>query len=137
MKNYWKVLFFLGLQLLAVSSFAQQIDVNSLRYTTTSKQNRLLFDLTAATEHKVFVMENPSRLVIDIKNAQLNRSLKQPSAEHPLFSRVRAGTKNETNLRIVVDLKTSVDSKKFSFVTLGTQITICHNSKVLSFQSAS
>ena len=114
MKNYWKVLFFLGLQLLAVSSFAQQIDVNSLRYTTTSKQNRLLFDLTAATEHKVFVMENPSRLVIDIKNAQLNRSLKQPSAEHPLFSRVRAGTKNETNLRIVVDLKTSVDSKKFS-----------------------
>ena len=114
MKNYWKVLFFLGLQLLAVSSFAQQIDVNSLRYTTTSKQNRLLFDLTAATEHKVFVMENPSRLVIDIKNAQLNRSLKQPSAEHPLFSRVRAGTKNETNLRIVVDLKTPVDSKKFS-----------------------
>ena len=114
MKSYWKVLFFLGLQLLTVSSFAQPIDVNSLRYTTTSKQNRLLFDITAATEHKVFVMENPSRLVIDIKNAQLNRSLKQPPAEHPLFSRVRAGTKNETNLRIVVDLKTSVDSKKFS-----------------------
>ena len=114
MRNYWKVLFFFGLQLMAVSSYAQQINVNSLRYTTTSKQNRMLFDLTASTQHRVFVMDNPSRLVIDIKNAQLDRSLKQPSAEHPLFARVRAGTKNDTDLRIVVDLKTPISSKKFS-----------------------
>ena len=114
MKNYWKVLFFFGLQLLSVSSYAQQIDVNSLRYTTAPKQNRMIFDVTASPQHRVFVMDNPSRLVIDIKNAQLERSLKQPLAAHPLFARVRAGTKNETDLRIVVDLKTPISSKKFS-----------------------
>ena len=114
MRNYWKVLFFFGLQLLSVSSYAQQINVNSLRYTTTSKQNRMMFDVTASPQHRVFVMDNPSRLVIDIKNAQLERSLNQPSAEHPLFARVRAGTKNDTDLRIVVDLKTPISSKKFS-----------------------
>jgi N-acetylmuramoyl-L-alanine amidase len=114
MRNYWKILFFLGLQLLTVASYAQQINVNSLRYTTTSKQNRMMFDVTASPQHRVFVMDNPSRLVIDIKNAQLKRSLNQPSAEHPLFSRVRAGTKNETDLRIVVDLKTPISSKNFS-----------------------
>ena len=114
MKNYWNVLFFLGLQLLAVSGYAQVIDVNSLRYTTTSKQNCLLFEVTASPQHRVFIMDNPSRLVIDIKNAQLKRALNQPLAAHPLFARVRAGTKNETDLRIVVDLKTSVSSKKFS-----------------------
>jgi N-acetylmuramoyl-L-alanine amidase len=114
MRNYWKVLFFLGLQLLAVLSYAQQINVNSLRYTTTPKQNRMLFNLTASPDHRVFVMDNPSRLVIDIKNAQLERSLNQPSATHPLFARVRAGTKNETDLRIVVDLKAPINSKKFS-----------------------
>jgi len=114
MRNYWKVLFFFGLQLLTVSSYAQQIHVNSLRYTTTSKQNRMMFDLTASPQHRVFVMDNPSRLVIDIKNAQLERSLNQPSASHPLFAKVRAGTKNETDLRIVVDLKTPINSKKFS-----------------------
>ena len=114
MRNYWKILFFVGLQLLSVSSYAQQINVNSLRYTTSSKQNRMMFDVTASPIHRVFVMDNPSRLVIDIKNARLERSLNQPSATHPLFSRVRAGTKNDTNLRIVVDLKTPISSKKFS-----------------------
>jgi N-acetylmuramoyl-L-alanine amidase len=114
MKNYWNVLFFLGLQLLAGSGYAQVIDVSSLRYSTTSKQNRMMFDVTASPQHRVFVMDNPSRLVIDIKNAQLKRALNQPSTTHPLFARVRVGTKNETDLRIVVDLKTPISSKKFS-----------------------
>jgi N-acetylmuramoyl-L-alanine amidase len=114
MKNYWKVLFFLGLQLFAVSSYAQHITVNSLRYTTTPNQNRMMFDVTTSTQHRVFIMDNPSRLVIDIKNAQLEHSLNQPSAAHPLFTRVRAGIKNGTDLRIVVDLKTPISSKKFS-----------------------
>jgi N-acetylmuramoyl-L-alanine amidase len=114
MKNYWKIVFFFGLQIMSVSSYAQQINVNALHYTTTQKQNRMLFDVTASPEHRVFFMDNPSRLVIDIKNAQLKRSLNQPSATHPLFTRVRAGTKNNTDLRIVVDLKTPISSKKFS-----------------------
>jgi N-acetylmuramoyl-L-alanine amidase len=114
MKNYWKVLLVLGLQLLPISSHAQQINVNSLHYTTTEKQNRMLFDVSASPKHRVFVMENPSRLVIDIKNAQLERSLGQPSTDHPLFTRVRSGIKDGTDLRIVVDLKAPISSKKFS-----------------------
>jgi N-acetylmuramoyl-L-alanine amidase len=74
----------------------------------------MMFDVTASTQHRVFVMDNPSRLVIDITNAQLKHALNQPSIAHPLFSRVRAGMKNSTDLRIVVDLKTPISSKKFS-----------------------
>ena len=114
MRKYWNVLFFLGLQLLSVSSYAQQINVNSLHYSTTSNQNRMMFDVTASTKHRVFVMDNPARLVIDIKDARLERALSQPSAKHPLFFRVRTGIKNGTDLRIVVDLKTPISSKKFS-----------------------
>ena len=114
MRNYWKILFFFGLQLSSVSGFAQQINVNALRYTTTAQQNRILFDVTVAPEHRVFVMDNPSRLVIDIKNARLEHTLTQPSAAHPLFIRVRAGIKNDTDLRIVVDLKAPIDSKNFT-----------------------
>ena len=114
MRNYWKILFFFGLQLSSVSGFAQQVNINALRYTTTAEQNRLLFDVTAAPQHRVFVMDNPSRLVIDIKNAQLEHGLTQPSVTHPLFVRVRAGIKNETDLRIVVDLKAPISSKNFS-----------------------
>jgi N-acetylmuramoyl-L-alanine amidase len=114
MRNYWKILFFFGLQLSPVSGFAQQINVNTLHYTTTAQQNRILFDVTVAPEYRVFVMDNPSRLVIDIKNARLEHALTQPSAAHPLFIRVRAGVKNDTDLRIVVDLKAPIDSKNFT-----------------------
>jgi len=115
MRIYWKILFFLGLQLLTVSSYAQQISVNSLLYTTDSKQNRMMFNVTASPEHRVFVMDNPTRLVIDIKNAQLKRALSQPSSAHPLFARVRSGIKNGTDLRVVVDLKAPISSKNISF----------------------
>jgi N-acetylmuramoyl-L-alanine amidase len=114
MRSCWKVLFFLGLQFLFVPGYAQQSDINSLRYTTTSNQNRMMFDITSSADHKVFVMDNPARLVIDIKDARLERALSQPSAKHPLFARVRTGIKNGTDLRIVVDLKTPITSKKFS-----------------------
>jgi len=117
MRNYSKVLFLLGLQLLTVPCYAQQITVNSLIYTNNSNQNRMLFNVTELPQHRVFFMNNPSRLVIDIKNAQLQRALSQPSSTHPLFSRVRTGTKNNTDLRIVVDLKAPISSKKFSLIS--------------------
>ncbi len=114
MENYWKILFLLGLQLLTAPSYGQQINVNSLLYSTDSKQNRMVFDVTESPQHRVFFMDNPSRLVIDIKNAQLKRSLSQPSSTHPLFARIRSGTKNDRDLRVVVDLKMPVSSKKIS-----------------------
>ena len=114
MRNYEKIFFFIGLQLLSSSTYAQPINVKSLQFDTTSKQNRLIFDVTASPQHRVFVMENPSRLVIDISNAHLDRSLAQPSEGHPLFNRVRAGVRNKTDLRIVVDLKARISAKKFS-----------------------
>ena len=114
MRSYGKILFFTGLQLLSASIYAQQIRVNSLLFNTTSKQNRMIFDVTASPQHRVFVMDNPSRLVIDISNAQLGHSLAQPSVDHPLFDKVRVGVKNNTDLRIVVDLKAPISAKNFS-----------------------
>ena len=114
MRNYCKILLFSGLQLMSVSCYAQQINVNSLRYTTNLNQNQITFEVTSSPQHRVFVMDNPSRLVIDIKNAQLDHSLNQPSAAHPLFTRVRSGIKNDTDLRVVFDLKTPISLKKLT-----------------------
>ena len=99
---------------MSVSGYAQQINVNSLRYTTNPNQNQITFEVTSSPQHRVFVMDNPSRLVIDIKNAQLGHSLNQPSAAHPLFTRVRTGIKNDTDLRVVFDLKTPISLKKLT-----------------------
>ncbi|MGZ8224196.1 MAG: AMIN domain-containing protein, partial [Methylobacter sp.] len=114
MKSYSKILCVFGLQLFSLACYAEQVSVKSLHYSTKSNQARMLFDVSASPKHRVFVMDNPSRLVIDIKNASLAGKLSQPSASHPLFSRVRAGLKNDADLRIVVDLKKPITSKAFS-----------------------
>ena len=114
MVSYWKILFAIGLQLITVVCFAQQTSVNALRFSTLANQLRMTFDVTSSPSHRVFVLDNPARLVIDIKNAQLGHSLNQPTASHPLFSKVRAASKNESDLRVVVDLKQPINAKNFT-----------------------
>lgn len=117
MRSYWKVLFIIGLQLLAVPGYAEQINISSLRYWNTPDQTQMLFDVTSSPEHRIFLMNNPARLVIDMRNANIKQALTQPPPSHPLFSRVRVATKNKTDLRIVVDLKRELNAKTMSLRT--------------------
>ncbi len=105
----------MGLQFLSVLSYAKQIDITGLHYVDNVQKSRLVFDLTAPTQYRVFAMKSPSRLIIDIKNAQLKQGLTQPVAAQSLFERVRAGLKNDTDLRIVVDLKLATDAENLVF----------------------
>ncbi len=117
MGRYWKVLFIIGLQLLAMSVYAAQVNVNGLRYWNTPDQTQMLFDVTSSPEHRVFLMNNPARLVIDMRNANVKQALSQPAQSHPLFSQVRVAAKNNTDIRIVVDLKKDISPKSMSLRT--------------------
>jgi N-acetylmuramoyl-L-alanine amidase len=111
MKDAWKVFAFLGLQLTSIASQAQQVDVNSLRYWNTPDQTRMTFDVSASPEHRVFLMNNPPRLVIDMRDTKAHKALTQPPADHPLFSKLRFATKDSTDLRVVIDLKRPLTAK--------------------------
>jgi len=110
-------LFIIGLQLLAVPGYAEQINISALRYWNTPDQTQMLFDVTSSPQHRVFLMNNPSRLVIDMRNTNVKLALSQPAPSHPLFSQVRVATKNKTDIRIVVDLKRDISSKNMSLRT--------------------
>jgi N-acetylmuramoyl-L-alanine amidase len=101
----------------SMPGYAQQIRVGSVRYASDTGRAKIMFDVTASPKHRVFVLENPPRLVIDVKNAQSVRGLSQPSTSHPLFSHVRAAAKNESDLRIVIDLKQNVTAKSHKLAT--------------------
>jgi N-acetylmuramoyl-L-alanine amidase len=119
MRNYSKLLFFLGLLALPGFCHAQEINISSLRYSTTSDQSRIQLEVSASPKHRVFVLNNPSRLVIDIKNARLakERLLVQPSLTNPLFARVEIAEKSKNNLRLVFSLKQSINAKDFSLTS--------------------
>lgn len=113
MRHYWKVVVFVGLQLASVTGHAQQVDVSALRYWNTPDQTRMTFDVTTSPEHRVFLMNNPPRLVIDMRNARAKtkQALPQPAADHPLFSKLRFAPKDGNDLRVVIDLKRPLNAK--------------------------
>jgi N-acetylmuramoyl-L-alanine amidase len=113
MRRYWKLLIILSLHCLISLAYADEVlRVNSLRYWSTPDQSRITFDVSAsASQNKVQFFENPARLVIDLPNAVAPKELAQPSATHPLFSSIRAGIKNGTDLRMVIDLKKPLSNK--------------------------
>ncbi len=109
-----KVLLFFVLHLVSVCISAKQIDVKSLEFLTTENQNKLIFDVTEPTKHRVYVTDKPPRLIIDIKNAQLIKSIASTSGINPLFSRVTTLTVNDTDLRVMIDLKVVVNAKEYN-----------------------
>ncbi len=113
MKFYPKMLCMLALQCGAAVALAEQpIQVSSLAYD--GQLGHLSIAVSASPKHRVFVMKNPSRLVIDIKKATLLGSLRQPPATHPLFAKVRLAVQNAEGIRLVVDLKKPITPEKFS-----------------------
>ncbi|MGR9116291.1 MAG: N-acetylmuramoyl-L-alanine amidase, partial [Gammaproteobacteria bacterium] len=114
MRRLWKIIIILGLQLLTVSAYGQPTNVKSLRHWIASDHSRMVFDLSSTPSHKVFLLENPARLVVDFANARLEGKLTQPVSDHPLVSRVRSAPRNKTDLRVVIDLKHMGSPKIFA-----------------------
>lgn len=94
-------------------AFAVQTQIKTLRIRSTDENTRLVFDVSAIPEHKVFQLKNPHRLVIDFKNAYLEKNLKQPPKNHTLLTRLRTAPRNKKGLRVVIDLQNRVNPTSF------------------------
>ncbi len=114
MCRMWKIASLVLLSFLTATVWAKPVQVKSLRYWTAPDHTRMVFDVSQFPSHQVFMLDNPPRLVIDINNARLTKTLKQPAKNNPFFSRVRSAQRNKQDLRVVVDLKKPVNPKSFS-----------------------
>jgi N-acetylmuramoyl-L-alanine amidase len=103
---------FIALFLLILNSaVAAQVAVSALDYRKQDNQVRLILDASGPVEHSLFMLDNPDRLVVDLKNARMDARLPRPSGSDPYVRKVRAGIRNGYDLRIVVDLKQKVSPK--------------------------
>lgn len=107
-------LFLLLLSLpLPFSLQAQQVDVHGARTWTAPDRTRLVLDTVAPVSHKIFPIEKPYRLVIDVPNARLKGKLPTMKADEPLLIGMRSGVRAGDDLRLVLDLKQQVRAKSF------------------------
>lgn len=116
MKTILKILCLYGLQLVFSGCNALAVAIDTLKYSDDGRQLRILFDETISPpRYRLFVLDNPTRLVIDLKNTALAGMLAQPSAHHPLLAKVRAAARNHHDLRLIVDLNPSVDRQNLRY----------------------
>ena len=80
---------------------------------STQQSVRLVFDLNAPVTHNIFALKTPYRLVVDLKNTQLTKSVKNIYGNQSLIKNVRTAVHDNKNLRVVLDLTASVHSKSF------------------------
>lgn len=91
-------------------------EVEAIRTWSAPDQTRLVFDVTAPVEHSLFTLDNPRRLVIDLKRAVFRGTPPTAGDNDGFISSVRTGIRSGTDLRVVLDLKQPVRYKSFLLV---------------------
>lgn len=89
------------------------VSVESIRAWLAPDNTRLVFDLSAPASHSLFTLDNPSRVVIDVKGASLRAKLEQVDLKDGPVQRIRSGDR-QGDLRIVLDLAERVQPSSFS-----------------------
>lgn len=85
--------------------------VQDIRISENGERTRVVFDLDAQAEHNVFRLSDPERVVIDFTNAALAGDSYPAEG---VIQRVRSGIQGESDLRIVLDLESSVRVRSFA-----------------------
>jgi N-acetylmuramoyl-L-alanine amidase len=116
----FKCIPFVVFVLFTTAGFAQATQVSSLRFRSAQDHARLVFDVSSAVKHRLLMLSNPDRVVIDLANTRLHGRLNQPPSSHPLIKKIRSAPRNGTDLRVVLDLKSVVKPQIFALKPSGT-----------------
>lgn len=105
-----KLFWVLALLSSSSSVYAAQAQIGSVSYSN-PQTSRVAFEISSAAPHRFFMLNNPSRLVIDFDNTHLQQALIAPPADHPLFANARSAVRNAGDLRVVIELKADAEAK--------------------------
>ncbi len=94
--------------LFCASAFATEIE--GMRVWTGPEHTRAVFDLSDQTDYKLFELDNPPRVVIDLDDSKLTSSLTIKNNKD--IKKVRFST-DKNRVRIVLDLQDDLKSKSF------------------------
>jgi N-acetylmuramoyl-L-alanine amidase len=88
--------------------------VEEVRLWRAPDHTRLVFDLSGELEYKLFTLDNPARVVIDIEGSSLGGDLSRLDFSESPISSMRSAIRDENTLRIVIDLETQVEPRSFT-----------------------
>ncbi|MGI9233197.1 MAG: N-acetylmuramoyl-L-alanine amidase, partial [Woeseiaceae bacterium] len=88
--------------------------LENVRIWTENDKTRVVLDLSAAVSHNIFTLRGPDRLVIDLKDGRLAKTLVQLPAGTGAVKSIRSAIRANGQLRVVLDLAEGVRSRSFT-----------------------
>ncbi|AQA16945.1 N-acetylmuramoyl-L-alanine amidase [Halioglobus japonicus] len=97
-----------------VVSTASAADVKDVRLWRAPDHTRVVFDLTGPADHKLMVLSNPSRIVLDVEDTRLRTDFSDLKLDNTPIRQVRSGVRDGDDLRVVLDISAAVDPRSFA-----------------------
>ena len=108
------------LMLLMAAAPLLATEVEGTRLWRAPDHTRLVLDLSAAVDYQTFVLSKPSRFVIDIADTTYRRSvaaqLRALDLTNAPIAKIRSAKRNQSDLRVVLELTKSVQAKVLSLI---------------------
>ncbi len=96
----------------AAASAAPAVDVRDVRLWAGPESARVVLDLSGRAAHRLLILKNPDRVVLDVTGARLGRGARPPGGAG-VVRQVRLSPPAGGNLRIVLDLTHAARAKSF------------------------
>ena len=114
-------LFAIGLVcLMALSAPAAAVDVRNIRTWPAPDHTRVVLDVDRPVEYALFVLRDPDRVVVDLRDTRLAQRVPRARPGDRLLARIRAAQRKRggrdrarNDLRVVLDMKQRVRPKSF------------------------
>ena len=97
--------------LLAFPAWA--VEVHDVRLWRAPDHTRIVFDLTGPAKHKLVVLQNPDRLVLDVANTRMKGGVGPPKLAGTPVTSLRTMPHEGNGLRVVLELNTVVNPRSF------------------------
>ena len=109
---FFFLFFTLAVLVISSSSYAAN-RLYDLRHWSAPSHARIVFDLKHPAKYNSFVLSNPARLVLDLKDFDGHIPKNLAKINNNIVKKIRLAKKPENVIRIVIDLKKSSDHKIF------------------------
>lgn len=107
----------------ALGKSARPVQFAATRIWPAHSYTRVTLEADSTMRFQHFLLDNPTRLVVDIQNANINTVLqgisKKVLADDPFIRSIRAGQNTPSTVRIVIDLKQNVHPQVFALAPVG------------------
>lgn len=107
-------LFFCVWLILLCSAAQAATTVENIRIWSENGKTRVVLDLSRPSEHSIFTLRGPDRLVVDLKAGRLSKSLASLPQGVGSVRTIRSAVRANGQLRVVLDLNEAVRSRSFT-----------------------